>query len=38
MKFWTHAESLKFEVEGMHPKLKITYMGDSKFLFIAHGD
>ena len=38
MKFWTHAESLKFEVEGMYPKLKITYMGDSKFLFIAHWD
>ena len=26
MKFWTNAESLKFEVEGMYPKLKITYM------------
>ena len=36
MKFWTHAESLKFEVEGMYPRLKITYVGDCKFLFITH--
>ena len=36
MKFWTHAESFKFEVEGMCPTLKNTYMGDCKFMFIAH--
>ena len=36
MRFWTQAEYFEFEVEGMCHKLKITYMGDCKFMFIAH--